>query len=64
MKKSFFFSLCIALFFALSLCLFPIQSHAEPITLTYSNFFPPTHVQSKLADEWCKEVEKRDQRPG
>jgi TRAP-type C4-dicarboxylate transport system substrate-binding protein len=59
MKKSFFFSLCIAFFFAVSLCLLPIQSQAEPITLTYSNFFPPTHIQSKLADEWCKEVEKR-----
>ncbi|MCG6877771.1 MAG: TRAP transporter substrate-binding protein [Deltaproteobacteria bacterium] len=59
MKKSFFFFLCIALFFALSLCLLPSQSQAEPITLTYSNFFPPTHVQSKLAAAWCKEVEKR-----
>ncbi len=29
------------------------------IKLTYSNFFPPTHIQSKLAEEWCKEVEKR-----
>jgi TRAP-type C4-dicarboxylate transport system substrate-binding protein len=28
-------------------------------TLTYSNFFPPTHGQSILAEEWCKEVEKR-----
>jgi TRAP-type C4-dicarboxylate transport system substrate-binding protein len=27
--------------------------------LTYSNFFPPTHIQSKLAEAWCKEVEKR-----
>lgn len=32
---------------------------AAPVTLTYSNFFPPTHIQSKLAEEWCKEVEKR-----
>lgn len=32
---------------------------AENITLTYSNFFPPTHVQSKLAESWCQEVEKR-----
>ncbi len=22
---------------------------AKPVTLTYSNFFPPTHIQSKLA---------------
>lgn len=28
-------------------------------TLTYSNFFPPTHSQSKLAQAWCDEVEKR-----
>ncbi len=32
---------------------------AETIKLTYSNFFPPTHIQSKLAEAWCKEVEKR-----
>lgn len=32
---------------------------AEQITLTYSNFFPATHVQSKLAQEWSKEIEKR-----
>lgn len=27
--------------------------------LTYSNFFPPTHFNSQLAESWCKEVEKR-----
>lgn len=32
---------------------------ADTMRLRYSNFFPPTHVQSKLAEEWCKEVEKR-----
>lgn len=32
---------------------------AGPVKLTYSNFFPPTHIQSKLAESWCKEVEKR-----
>ncbi len=37
----------------------PVQ--AGPIKLTYSNFFPPTHVQSKLAEAWCREVEKRTQ---
>jgi TRAP-type C4-dicarboxylate transport system substrate-binding protein len=36
----------------------PAPSAAE-MTLTYSNFFPPTHVQSQLAESWCKEVEKR-----
>jgi len=29
------------------------------VTLTYSSFFPPTHIQAITADEWCKEVEKR-----
>jgi len=32
---------------------------AGPVKLTYSNFFPPTHVQSQLAEAWCREVEKR-----
>lgn len=32
---------------------------ADPIKLTYSNFFPPTHIQSKLAQAWCDEVAKR-----
>jgi len=27
--------------------------------LTYANFFPPTHIQSQLAESWCKEVTKR-----
>jgi len=35
------------------------KAQAAPIKLTYSNFFPPFHIQSKLADAWCKEVEKR-----
>lgn len=32
---------------------------AGNVTLTYSNFFPPTHIQSQLAESWCQEVEKR-----
>lgn len=32
---------------------------AEPVKLTYSCFFPPTHIQSQLAESWCREVEKR-----
>lgn len=32
---------------------------AESVRLTYSSFFPPTHVQSKLAEQWCNEVELR-----
>jgi len=32
---------------------------AGGVNLTYSNFFPPGHIQSKLAESWCKEVEAR-----
>ena len=35
------------------------EVQAQTIQLTYSNFFPPSHVQSQLADSWCKEVEIR-----
>ena len=41
------------------LCFGITAAKAAPIQLTYSNFFPPSHIQSKLAASWCKEVEKR-----
>lgn len=59
MKKLFFtcvFILCVGLAFGF---LSPDAAQAGPIKLTYSNFFPPTHIQSKLAEAWCKEVAKR-----
>ena len=31
----------------------------ETIELTYSIFFPPTHIQCITADNWAKEIEKR-----
>ncbi|WP_025323083.1 TRAP transporter substrate-binding protein [Deferrisoma camini] len=37
---------------------FPVAAWAG-VTLTYSNLFPPSHVHSKLAEAWCKEIEKR-----
>ena len=46
-----FFILCLSVFFT-------INAFAKT-TLTYSNFFPPTHVMSKLAESWIAEVEKR-----
>ena len=36
-----------------------VNADAASVKLTYSNFFPPAHIQSKLAETWCKEVEKR-----
>jgi TRAP-type C4-dicarboxylate transport system substrate-binding protein len=32
---------------------------AKTFQLTYSNFFPPSHVQSKLAEAWGKEIQKQ-----
>ena len=31
----------------------------DVIELSYANMFPPTHIQSKLPESWCREVEKR-----
>ena len=47
---------CIGLAFGL---VGPVTAEAGPTKLTYSNFFPPGHIQSKLAEAWCKEVQKR-----
>jgi TRAP-type C4-dicarboxylate transport system substrate-binding protein len=65
-KKEFFMGIkrgFIQLFLILSICIFlvfPTNSNgADIIELSYANVFPPTHVQSKLPEAWCKEVEKR-----
>lgn len=51
------------LFLIFSFCLFQGCSKdtntAEVIELSYTNQFPPTHIQSKLAEAWCREVENR-----
>ena len=54
MKKITFFAflaICISALFAFNA--------TAKTQLTYANFFPPQHGQSKLAESWCKEVEKR-----
>ncbi len=43
----------------LLLCLSWASYVSAKTTLRYANFFPPTHIQSQLAESWCKEVEKR-----
>jgi TRAP-type C4-dicarboxylate transport system substrate-binding protein len=58
MKKIFLFLLMTAIGTVFMMTV-PLKAGAAPIKLTYSNFFPPTHIQSKLAEAWCKEVEKR-----
>lgn len=40
----------------LALCL--LAAPAAAAELTYSNFFPPTHVQSQLAEAWCQAVDE------
>lgn len=59
MKKQMFtimLVLCVGLAFTV---MGPVNARAETIKLTYSNFFPPGHIQSKLAESWCQEVQKR-----
>ena len=52
--------LSFALFFALSLLLCPnVHAADKVIEISYSNMFPPTHIQSILGEQWGKEVEKR-----
>jgi TRAP-type transport system periplasmic protein len=51
------------LLLVLSMCLFwacsPDTKTPGLIELSYTNHFPPTHIQSQLAEAWCKEVEER-----
>ncbi|MBU1342756.1 MAG: TRAP transporter substrate-binding protein [Proteobacteria bacterium] len=47
--------------FFLSIFFFTSTLFAAPIKLSYSNFFPPTHVQSILAQQWCDEIKKQTQ---
>ncbi len=37
----------------------PETAKAEPVKLSFSIFFPPTHPQCKAAEDWAKEVETR-----
>jgi TRAP-type C4-dicarboxylate transport system substrate-binding protein len=47
---------------SISLCIMAVpatSSAQKAIALNYSCFFPAPHANSVLADQWCKEVEKR-----
>jgi TRAP-type C4-dicarboxylate transport system substrate-binding protein len=50
--------LCVGLAFGM-LSTNTVFAKATTIELSYANFFPPTHIQGKLGDEWAKEIEKR-----
>ena len=59
MKKTVFMillAICVGLSFS---SLGAFDAEADSVKLTYSNFFPPGHIQSRLAEAWCKEVEFR-----
>jgi TRAP-type C4-dicarboxylate transport system substrate-binding protein len=47
--------------FFIGTCIISTQGFGQEktITLRYSNFFPVSHKNSIVADQWCKEVEKR-----
>jgi len=58
MKSSRFITVMTAL--AAVIFIFTGIGHAaSEIKLTYSIFFPPTHVQAKAGESWAKEIEKR-----
>ena len=42
----------------LAFCMMAPAMADETVNLVYTNFFPPTHVHSKLAQAWCEAVEK------
>ena len=37
----------------------PEDKAQEPIELSYSIFFPPTHIQCQTAETWAREIEER-----
>jgi len=50
----------LVLFLGACLLVNPDYSTAQKvILLNYSNFFPAPHQNSIIADQWCKEIEKR-----
>ncbi len=60
MRRNRFLALvCLCFFCALVATAVPKPGHCQTVTLTYSTFFPATHMHAKLSDAWGKEVEKR-----
>ncbi len=57
-RNVFFAAAAVVLALTLAIPAVP-AAEAKTVKLTYSCFFPPTHIQSKLAEAWCREVEKR-----
>lgn len=58
MKRNVAVSIVVAVIFAFG-AVIAGPSAAQAQQMTYSSFFPPTHIQSQLSESWCKEVETR-----
>jgi len=59
MKRKIFLFLLIGLMGIVFMAIGAYKAQAEPIKLTYSIFFPPTHAQAIAAVNYAKEVQKR-----
>lgn len=56
LKKSFAAGIALAVIFC---CGCAKDSEEKIIRLNYSTFFPPTHIHTKLAQDWADEIAKR-----
>jgi len=62
MKKEFCFTALSLAFLAALLFLMAspaTKAEAQTFEFTYSTFFPPTHIQTKVPEAWISEIEKR-----
>ena len=62
MKKRFCFTALSLVFLAAFLFLMTTpatKAEAQTFNFTYSTFFPPTHIQTKVPEAWVAEIEKR-----
>lgn len=57
--RTFFPALCAAILAAALAACSPSASSPRPIRLSYSIFFPATHIQTRTAMEWAREIESR-----
>ena len=53
------FGLALIAVFLFSMTIPAATAEAKTYNFTYSTFFPPTHIQSKVPAAWAKEVNKR-----
>jgi TRAP-type C4-dicarboxylate transport system substrate-binding protein len=53
------FGLILVGVFLFSMTISAATAEAKTYDFTYSTFFPPTHIQTKVPEAWAKEIEKR-----